>query len=99
MESKNLNVKFTLRIVYFTSQASVNEVIVNKVKEIREQKMATESNREEWTQEGLAKRLGVTRQTVISIEKGTYNPSLQLAFKLSRLFGMKIEEIFEYRDE
>ena len=74
-------------------------MIVNKVKEIREQKMATEANREEWTQEGLAKRLGVTRQTVISIEKGTYNPSLQLAFKLSRLFGMKIEEIFEYRDE
>ena len=74
-------------------------MIVNKVKEIREQKMATASNREGWTQEGLAKRLGVTRQTVISIEKGTYNPSLQLAFKLSRLFRMKIEEIFEYRDE
>jgi putative transcriptional regulator len=86
-------------MVYFTSQVSVNEVIVNKVKEIREQKMATESKREGWTQEGLAERLGVTRQTVISIEKGTYNPSLQLAFKLSRLFGMKIEEIFEYRDE
>lgn len=48
-----------------------------------------------WTQEGLAKRLGVTRQTIISMEKGTYNPSLALAFKLAHLFGMKIEDIFE----
>ena len=52
-----------------------------------------------WTQEGLAKRLGVTRQTIISIEKGTYNPSLALAFKLARILGMEIEEIFEYRDD
>lgn len=74
-------------------------MIVNKVKEIREQKMSTASNRDEWTQEGLAKRLGVTRQTVISIEKGTYNPSLLLAFKLSQLFEMKIEEIFEYQGD
>lgn len=74
-------------------------MIVNKVKEIREQKMATATNRDEWTQEGLAKRLGVTRQTVISIEKGTYNPSLLLAFKLSQLFEMKIEEIFEYQGD
>jgi putative transcriptional regulator len=77
----------------------VKGVIVNKVKEIREQKMATESNRDDWTQEGLAKRLGVTRQTVISIEKGTYNPSLLLAFKLSQLFELRIEEIFELRDD
>ena len=77
----------------------MNDVIVNKVKTIREQKMATASNRDEWTQERLAKRLGVTRQTVISIEKGTYNPSLLLAFKLSQLFEMKIEEIFEYQGD
>ena len=77
----------------------VKDVIMNKVKEIREQKMATASNRDEWTQEGLAKRLGVTRQTVISIEKGTYNPSLLLAIKLSQLFEMKIEEIFEYQGD
>jgi len=77
----------------------VKDVIVNKVKEIREQKMGSASNRDEWTQEGLAKRLGVTRQTVISIEKGTYNPSLLLAFKLSHLFEMKIEEIFDYQGD
>ena len=54
---------------------------------------------EDWTQEGLAKRLGVTRQTIISMEKGTYNPSLVLAFKIAHEFGMTIEDIFEYRDE
>ncbi|MFW9959028.1 MAG: helix-turn-helix transcriptional regulator [Candidatus Odinarchaeota archaeon] len=74
-------------------------MIVNKVKEIREMKMANAPIRDEWTQEGLAKRLGVTRQTIISIEKGTYNPTLFLAFKLSKLFEMKIEEIFEYQGD
>jgi len=72
-------------------------LIVNRIKEIREQRMAQSSNPEQWTQEGLARRLGVTRQTVISMEKGTYNPTLLLAFKLARAFEMKIEEIFDYR--
>ncbi|MHA2193761.1 MAG: helix-turn-helix transcriptional regulator [Candidatus Thorarchaeota archaeon] len=62
-------------------------------------KYTLRSNPEYWTQEGLARRLGVTRQTVISMEKGTYNPTLLLAFKLARAFEMKIEEIFDYRDE
>ncbi|HNR58117.1 MAG: helix-turn-helix transcriptional regulator [Methanothrix sp.] len=48
------------------------------------------------TQEELAKKLGVTRQTIIAIEKDKYNPSLDLAFKMARIFGVKIEEIFEY---
>ena len=74
-------------------------VIVNRIKELREQKMAQAANPEAWTQEGLAHRLGVTRQTVISMEKGTYNPSLQLAFKLAHAFEMRIEEIFSYRDD
>ncbi|MFW9846538.1 MAG: helix-turn-helix transcriptional regulator [Candidatus Thorarchaeota archaeon] len=74
-------------------------MIVNRIKEIREQRMIQSSNPEHWTQEGLAGRLGVTRQTIISMEKGTYNPSLLLAFKLARTFEMKIEEIFEYRDD
>jgi putative transcriptional regulator len=60
----------------------------------------SESDKPElWTQEGLGKRLGVTRQTIISMEKGTYNPSLALAFKLAHLFGLKIEEIFEYTSD
>jgi putative transcriptional regulator len=74
-------------------------MILNRLKEIREQKMSESDSPEKWTQEGLAKELGVTRQTIISMEKGTYNPSLNLAFKIALLFGLKIEEIFEYRDD
>ena len=48
------------------------------------------------TQEALAKEIGVTRQTVIAIEKGKYNPSLELAFKLARYFDVRIENIFIY---
>jgi len=50
-------------------------------------------------QEDLAQALGVSRQTVISLEKGKYNPSLALAFKLARVFGLPIEEIFDDSDE
>ncbi len=74
-------------------------MIVNKLKDLREKKMKQSVRSEDWTQEGLAKRLGVTRQTIISMEKGTYNPSLVLAFKIANEFGMAIEDIFEYRDE
>lgn len=48
------------------------------------------------TQEELAELVGVTRQTIISIEKGRYEPSLSLAFKLARHFNKKIEDIFLY---
>ncbi len=72
-------------------------MIVNRLKEIREQKMSESTSSELWTQEGLAKRLGVTRQTLISMEKGKYNPSLELAFKIAHVFDLTIEEIFEYR--
>ncbi len=74
-------------------------VIVNRLRELRETRMAESDKPELWTQEGLGKRLGVTRQTIISMEKGTYNPSLALAFKLVRLFGLKIEDIFEYTSD
>ena len=50
------------------------------------------------TQEGLANELGVTRQTILAIEKGKYDPSLELAFKSARFFGVTIEEIFLYGD-
>jgi len=48
------------------------------------------------TQKELAEEIGVTRQTVIAIEKGDYNPSLELAFKLANFFDVNIEEIFTY---
>ena len=50
-------------------------------------------------QEDLAQALGVSRQTVISLEKGKYNPSLALAFKLARYFALRIEDIFDDSDE
>ena len=49
----------------------------------------------DWTQADLAAELAVSRQTVNAIEKGKFNPSLPLAFRLARLFGMPIEEIFQ----
>lgn len=51
------------------------------------------------TQEELARKAGVTRQTINAIEKGKYNPSLDLAFKLAKLFDLKIEELFFYRGD
>ena len=48
------------------------------------------------TQEALARDLGVTRQTVLAIEKGKYDPSLDLAFRIARYFGVSIDEIFTY---
>ena len=53
----------------------------------------------EMTQQELANRLGVSRQTVIAIETGKYCPSLPLAFKISRSFDMSIEEVFLYEEE
>jgi Predicted transcriptional regulators len=50
------------------------------------------------TQESLAEKIGVTRQTIHAIEKGKYDPSLELAFKLARLFGVRIEDIFLYEE-
>ena len=50
-------------------------------------------------QEDLAQALGVSRQTVISLEKGKYNPSLALAFKLAGYFNLSIEDIFDDSDD
>ena len=51
-----------------------------------------------WSQGELAERLSVSRQTVNAIETEKYEPSLTLAFKIARLFGQRIEEIFEYEE-
>lgn len=52
-----------------------------------------------WTQQELAERVGVSRQTIISLERGRYNPSILLAFRLARQFGVAIEDVFIYSDE
>jgi len=51
------------------------------------------------TQEELAEKLEVSRQTIGSLENGRYNPSILLAFKIARFFGMPIEQIFLYEEE
>jgi putative transcriptional regulator len=62
----------------------------NRLRELREERGLT--------QEELAKALGVTRQTIIAIERGKYDPSLRLAFKIARFFGKRIEEVFMYEE-
>ena len=49
--------------------------------------------------EDLALELGVSRQTISSLEKGRYNPSILLAFKIARRFGLQIEDVFIYQEE
>jgi len=51
---------------------------------------------DEMTQEELAKRAGCTRQTIIALEQGKYVPSIELAFKIARAFGVALEEVFLY---
>ncbi len=53
----------------------------------------------EMTQQGLADRAKVTRQTIIAIEAGKYSPSLMLAFKIARVFTLRIEDVFQYDNE
>ena len=54
---------------------------------------------DEMTQEELAKKVGVTRQTIIAIEKGKYSPSLELAFRIAHAFGVPLEEVFSFDPE
>lgn len=65
--------------------------MINRVEEIRKQRGIT--------QEELAEALEVSRQTISSIENGRYNPSIILAFKIARYFGMPIEEIFIFEGD
>ena len=61
--------------------------------ENRLQELRTEQR---WTQVELAEKLGVTRQTVISIERGRFDPSLPLAFEIAALFQLRIEDVFRH---
>ena len=66
-------------------------VLKNRLEELRKQRGIR--------QEELAEALDVSRQTIGSLENGRYNPSILLAFKISRYFGLPIEEIFLYEEE
>lgn len=67
------------------------EYVENKVLELRKEKNVT--------QEEFADQVGISRQTVVAIEKGNYTPSLLLGLKIARFFGKNIEEIFKYKYE
>jgi putative transcriptional regulator len=62
-----------------------------KIKELREKRNLT--------QEALAEKVDVTRQTILFLEKGKYNPSLRLAYKIAKVLNSKIEDVFSFEDE
>ncbi|MEP7706263.1 helix-turn-helix transcriptional regulator [Paraglaciecola sp. 25GB23A] len=64
--------------------------ITNKIRELR-------FFADEMTQQELAELVGVTRQTIMSIEKSKYSPTLELAFKIAEVFGQSLEEVFQYK--
>ncbi len=63
----------------------------NRIEEIRKERGIS--------QESFAKSMGVSRQTISSLENGRYNPSITLAYKIARYFGMIIEEVFVFEEE
>jgi putative transcriptional regulator len=63
--------------------------LCNRLRELR-------FRRDEMTQQDLARRVGVTRQTIIALEAGKYAPSLLLAFRLAAALGVRIEDVFQY---
>lgn len=65
-------------------------MIQNRIKVLRAER--------DWTQADLAEIVGISRQAIISIEKYKYIPSLELAFKIAKVFNVSITEVFEYRE-
>lgn len=65
--------------------------VTNSLRTLREQAGLTQAE--------LARRVGVTRQTLIAIEQGRYSPTLELAFQLCRVFGVRIDDAFHYPEE
>lgn len=80
----NKNVK---RVLHFQKDSDLME---NKIKDMRKEKKIT--------QDDFAKSIGVTRQTIISLENGRYDASLKLAHKIAKYFGKNIEDIFIFED-
>jgi putative transcriptional regulator len=64
-------------------------LVTNRIRALR-------SDADEMSQGVLAERIGVTRQTVNAIEQGKYSPSLEVAFKIARVFGVTLDEVFGY---
>jgi putative transcriptional regulator len=69
-----------------------NPLITNNIRKLR-------FNHDEMTQQALADKVGVTRQTIVAIEKGKYYPSLELAFRIARVFDSPLEDVFSFEDK
>lgn len=67
------------------------ETLTNQIRRLR-------FDHQEMTQQALADRIGVTRQTIIALEAGKYVPSLLLAFRLASTFGTRVEDVFQYQE-
>lgn len=68
------------------------KALVNQIRVLR-------FNHQEMTQQALAQAIGVSRQTVVAIEKGKYSPSLEVAFKIADVFQVPIEQVFSYQEK
>jgi putative transcriptional regulator len=69
-----------------------NENLSNNIRRLR-------FDNDEMTQQQLADKVGVTRQTIIAIEAGKYAPSLPLAFRIAQIFNVSVEQVFQYENE
>jgi putative transcriptional regulator len=69
-----------------------NHVIKNKIRQLR-------FEHEQMTQSALASSVGVTRQTILSLEACRYSPSLELAFRIAQVFQVPLEEVFQYSSD
>lgn len=74
---------------FFTAFYYMKEIVINHVEKLR---LALK-----YTQEDLAHNVGVTRQTIIAIEKGNYTPSVLLALKIAKFFKRSVEEVFSFK--
>lgn len=68
-----------------------NSLVHNNIRKLR-------FEHDEMTQEQLAEKVGVTRQTIVAIEKEKYSPSLELAFRIARVFNRRLEDVFSFDD-
>ena len=68
-----------------------DEIIKNRITDLRKENKIT--------QQELAEKLMVSRQTIISLENGKYNPSIMLAYKVAKCFGLNIEDVFIFEEE
>ena len=78
--------------------ATGEAIVMAKAAKIKNRIRRLRFDNDEMTQEELSNRAGCTRQTIIALEQGKYVPSIELAFKIARAFGVPLEEVFQYEE-